>query len=83
MEENRLLDESDMESNHSDGTVYTDVAIRCGVAVVHDRGSDIAHVTTVNKYANELSNWVDREFFIFVFEWYHFCGKNKLKKRCF
>jgi hypothetical protein len=31
---------------YSDHSSVTDVAVRCGVAVVHDRGSDTAHILT-------------------------------------
>merc|ERR1711990_940803 len=44
----RLSDESDRGSIASESSAHTDIATRCGRAVVHERGSDTAHVTQVN-----------------------------------
>ena len=45
----RLSDESDRGSIASESSAHTDIATRCGRAVVRERGSDTAHVTQVNK----------------------------------
>ena len=36
------------ESMESTSTAFTDVATRCNMAVVHDKGASTAHITNAN-----------------------------------